>query len=180
MTSFLNQGTKGHTCDQLHSIKSSYQNLRFINFNEYVAIPQFGKSVKACIDPPRDKKTHLILALEHQDVGDSAEGDTQVDDLRLGDVVGDVPDVDHPRWVVLLHGVELGPLGLAVVVDTAVGGGSVSGRGARARPGGCGSASSGAHATGSGRCGGRRSIPVPSTTGSGGSGRLRVRAIKSW
>ena len=141
MTSFLNQGTKGHTCDQLHSIKSSYQNLRFINFNEYVAIPQFGKSVKACIDPPRDKKTHLILALEHQDVGDSAEGDTQVDDLRLGDVVGDVPDVDHPRWVVLLHGVELGPLGLAVVVDTAVGGGSVSGRGARARPGGCGSGS---------------------------------------
>ena len=84
------------------------------------------------------KGTHLILALEHQDVGDPAEGDPQVDDLCLGDVVGDVADVDDPRGAVLLHGVQLGPLGLAVVVDSAVGGGSVGGRGGAARAGGDG------------------------------------------
>lgn len=39
--------------------------------------------------------TYLVLALEHEHVGDLAEGNTQVDDLRLGDLVGNVADVDH-------------------------------------------------------------------------------------
>lgn len=39
----------------------------------------------------------LVLALEHQHVGDAAERQPQVDDLRLRDVARDVADVDHPR-----------------------------------------------------------------------------------
>ena len=37
----------------------------------------------------------LYRYLEYEDIGDPAEGDPQVDDLSLGHLVGDVPDVDH-------------------------------------------------------------------------------------
>ena len=59
----------------------------------------------------------LVLPLEHQHVGHPAEGDAEVDDLRLRHVVGDVSDVDHFAGLdldaVLLH---LEPFGLLVVV----------------------------------------------------------------
>lgn len=37
----------------------------------------------------------LILAFEHQDICDASEGDSQVDDFRLGHVVRNVADMDH-------------------------------------------------------------------------------------
>lgn len=39
----------------------------------------------------------LVLALEHQHVGDAAKGDAQLDDLRFGGLVGDVADVNDAR-----------------------------------------------------------------------------------
>lgn len=39
----------------------------------------------------------LILALEYQYVGDTAEGDAQLDDLRFARLVGDVADVNDAR-----------------------------------------------------------------------------------
>lgn len=44
---------------------------------------------------------YLVLALEHEHVGDAAEGDAQVDDLGLRYLVGDVADVDHLGRLVL-------------------------------------------------------------------------------
>ena len=58
----------------------------------------------------------LVLALENKHVGDAAERDSQVYDLGLRHVGGDVPDVDDPGRGVLLHAaVEFGALGLGVV-----------------------------------------------------------------
>lgn len=39
----------------------------------------------------------LVFSLEHQDVGDASEGDTQMDDFRFRDVVRNVTDVNDPR-----------------------------------------------------------------------------------
>ena len=44
-----------------------------------------------------EKVRHLIFAFEDQDVGDPTKRDAQVDDLSLGDVVGDVADMDDAR-----------------------------------------------------------------------------------
>ena len=38
--------------------------------------------------------SHLIFALEDQDVGDSSEGDAQVNNFGFGDVRGNVADVN--------------------------------------------------------------------------------------
>jgi len=43
---------------------------------------------------------YLILALEDEDVSDPTEGDSEVDNLGLGDVTGNVPDMNHlRRWI---------------------------------------------------------------------------------
>ena len=41
--------------------------------------------------------THLIFALEDENVGDASKRNAQVDDFSLCHVVGDVADVDDPR-----------------------------------------------------------------------------------
>ena len=68
--------------------------------------------------PSREKlKADLVLALQDEDVGNPAERDSEVNDLGLGDLGRNVPDVNDPRrgrdgpLLVQLH-----PLGLVVVV----------------------------------------------------------------
>ncbi len=39
---------------------------------------------------------HLVLGFEHQQVGDVSEGQTEADHLGLGDVVGELADVNDP------------------------------------------------------------------------------------
>jgi len=41
--------------------------------------------------------THLIFALEDENVGDASKRNAQVDDFSLRHVVGDVSDMDDPR-----------------------------------------------------------------------------------
>lgn len=47
--------------------------------------------------------SHLVLSLQRQDIGDFAEGQAQGDDLSLGGLVRQLPDVEHPRGRRLLH-----------------------------------------------------------------------------
>ena len=58
----------------------------------------------------------MVLSLENENIGDAAERDSEVDDLGLGDVGRDVPDVDHLRGRVrALLRVQPDPLCLVVV-----------------------------------------------------------------
>lgn len=45
----------------------------------------------------KEKKTYLVFAFEHKYVGDTTEGDTQVNDLHLSHVVGNVTNMYDAR-----------------------------------------------------------------------------------
>lgn len=48
-------------------------------------------------------RTHLVLPLQREDVGDFPKRQAQRDDFRLRRLVGQLPDVKHPRRRRLLH-----------------------------------------------------------------------------
>jgi hypothetical protein len=65
------------------------------------AFSQLGHAVGEVVDH-RDGtrfllhlEERLVLPLQDEHVGDPAKRDAEVDDLRLGHIVGDVPYVDH-------------------------------------------------------------------------------------
>ena len=88
------------------------------------ALPELGHAVGEVVDHGHGAglllhlQEGLVLPLQHQHVRHPAEGDAQVDDLRLCHVVGNVSDVDHfarrhLHSVLLLH---LEPLSVLIVV----------------------------------------------------------------
>lgn len=50
--------------------------------------------------------THLIFAFENEDIGDTAERHSEMDNLSLRHFVGDVSDVDNPRKLAIVALVE--------------------------------------------------------------------------
>jgi hypothetical protein len=52
-------------------------------------------------------KTYLILSFEYQDIGNTSEGDAQMDDLCYGHLIRDVANVDHLRRFSVLILVQL-------------------------------------------------------------------------
>ncbi|KAL1465775.1 hypothetical protein WDU94_005317 [Cyamophila willieti] len=54
-----------------------------------------AKHISPCLPLDRRSMSYLVFPLEDQNIGDSAEGDAQMDNLSLSDLIGNVPDVNH-------------------------------------------------------------------------------------